>query len=136
MFFISIYLLFAFQGLSQTQFHGKILLYGQEMDIYIHWTWIYIIIWIIWINGLMDKLDVNIHHNYSISSIFDFGLVFCVIVEGLKHCGHDYLQYAGNLTVQIIILLNIDGVFYFIPLPPCCFGFHEYSKRHLNLARP
>ena len=61
----------------------------------------------------MDKLDVNIHHNYSISSIFDVGLVFCVIVECLKHCGHDYLHYAGNLTVQIIILLNIDGVLYF-----------------------
>ena len=60
----------------------------------------------------MDKLDVNIHHNYSISSIFDFGLVFCVIVEGLKHCGHDYLHYTGNLPVQIIILLNIDGVLY------------------------
>ena len=78
-------------------------------------------------NGLMDKLDVNIHHNYSISSIFDFGLVFCVIVEGLKHCGHDYLQYAGNLTVQIIILLNIDGVLYFNFVIPSrcvieCFG--------------
>ena len=62
---------------------------------------------------MLDKLDVNIHHNYSIIFNLDFGLVFCVIVEGLKHCGHDYLQYAGNLTVQIIILLNIDGVLYF-----------------------
>ena len=60
-----------------------------------------------------------------------------LIVEGIKHCGHD----SGNLTVQIIILLNIDGVLYFNFVIPSrcvieCFKHcgHDYLQYVFNLT--